>query len=500
MFNIIAAVCQHNNGIGYRGSMPWGKIKKDMDYFKRNTTGNIVIMGRATWQSLPDNGLPGRELIVITHYTSHYKNLEKTNQKTSQKTNSPKTKNITFVSSFKKALQIAARRNITPWVIGGGEIYKEAVKHPKCKYIHITEISNEDWINELPLCDTYFPKIPEHFEVLSSYKTDDGPYELNFKIYQNVWDLESQEYQYLNSMFNILENGEIKKDRTGTGTKSIFGETLRFRLYNSTQVIMPLLTTKKMFWRGVVEELLFFLRGDVDSHLLESKGINIWKGNTSREFLDGCGLDYMEAGALGKSYGWQWRRAGAPWMGKSFDYSTLPFEEQGVDQIKDVIKLLLEQPHSRRIVLNAWNPVDLNEMCLPPCHMIYVFNTSFDKNTNQTRLNCHMTQRSGDMFLGIPFNIASVSLLTTIIATAVGMQPGEIMISVVDAHIYLNHIEQTKEQLTRKPYCFPTIEIPKLNAAADLQKILRDIESLKYEDIIIKGYKCHPHIKAVMAV
>ncbi len=287
--------------------------------------------------------------------------------------------------------------------------------------------------------------------------------------------MNQEEQNYLNLINNILTNGNERSDRTGVGTKSIFGTQLRFSLENDT---LPLLTTKKVFFRGIVEELLFFLRGDTDTKKLEAKGINIWKGNTSREFLDKKGLLDLSEGDMGKGYGWQWRNFG----GDNFNYV------KGVDQIANVIKSLKEDPYSRRHIVSAWNPQQLNQMALPPCHAFFQFYVHNDE------LSCQWTQRSVDCGAGLPFNIASYGLLTHIIAKTVGLKAKEVIFSGGDTHCYLNHIDALKEQMKRVPNIFPTITINK-----KLTNI-QDIENLRFEDFELKNYNPYSAIKMEMAI
>lgn len=279
----------------------------------------------------------------------------------------------------------------------------------------------------------------------------------------------------------ILQSGEVHSDRTGTGTRSVFGRQLRFDIRNG---VFPLLTTKKTFFRGIVEELLFFLRGDHDNRKLQAKGVHIWDGNTSREGLDKNGLTHLQTHDLGLAYGVQWRAAGAELGDIDTDY-----RGKGIDQIRNVIDLLRNDPNSRRIIINAWNVPQLEDMALPPCHALYQFYVN-----NQNELSCMMYQRSVDLFLGNPFNIASTALLTRILAKVSGLEPGEIIISMGNTHIYENHLDQVKRQLERIPLKFPTLDIAKpLNS-------IEDIEALQFEDFDLKDYHCWPGIKAPMAV
>lgn len=284
----------------------------------------------------------------------------------------------------------------------------------------------------------------------------------------------NNEYMYLNALKDIIENGEKRNTRNSI-TYSKFSVKLDFDISNS----FPLLTTKKMYMKGIIHELLWFISGNTNSKDLENNNVNIWKGNTSREFLDSVKLYNYEEGDCGPIYGFQWRHFGAKYKGMHENYN-----EQGIDQLQNCINLIKNNPSSRRIFMSAWNPVDLEEMCLPPCHVSYQFYVSSNKE-----LSCIMYQRSADMFLGIPFNIASVSLLTYIIAHLTDTTPHKISIMIGDAHIYENHIEQVKLQLSRVVYEPPILKI---------NKKYDNINDYKYEDFKVENYKCHPNIKADM--
>ncbi len=295
-----------------------------------------------------------------------------------------------------------------------------------------------------------------------------------------------EELEYLKLLTKIVEKGNQKSDRTGVGIYSLFGTQLRFSLEDGK---VPMLTTKKIFAKGVVEELLFFLRGETDTTKLEAKGVNIWKGNTRREFLDKIGLKHLPEGHMGKMYGHQWRRFGA--HDEVADYESGAYESAptGIDQIQKVIDLLKTDPNSRRIVVNSWNVKDLDRMCLAPCHPMFQFYVS-----NGNELSCCFYMRSVDMFLGFPFNLLSYAVLTRIIAAAVGMEAKELIFAGGDTHIYTNHMEQVKTQLSREPFEFPTMEIHK-----ELKSI-KDIEALEFSDFEFQGYQSHSAIKAEMAI
>ena len=263
--------------------------------------------------------------------------------------------------------------------------------------------------------------------------------------------------QYLDLLKKIMNEGAVKTDRTGTGTKSIFGYQMRFNLADG----FPLLTTKKVFTRGIIEELLWFLAGDTNKKHLQEKNVHIW---------DEWGDD--ETGELGPVYGHQWR---------AWD----TYDGGHIDQIANVVDLIKNHPDSRRILVNAWNVAQVDQMALPPCHCLFQFYVADGK------LSCQLYQRSADVFLGVPFNIASYALLTMMLAQVCGLEPGEFVHTTGDTHLYLNHMEQVKEQLSRTPRPLPTM---KLNPE------VKDIFSFKVEDFTLEGYDPWPAIKAPVAV
>ncbi|HEY3073875.1 MAG TPA: thymidylate synthase [Burkholderiales bacterium] len=264
------------------------------------------------------------------------------------------------------------------------------------------------------------------------------------------------ERHYLDLLADVLAHGARKSDRTGTGTLSVFGRQLRFALDKS----FPLLTTKKLHLKSILYELLWFLSGDTNVKWLQERGVTIWD-----EWAD-------ERGELGPVYGYQWRHWRTP-------------DGREIDQIAQVITNLRSRPDSRRHIVSAWNPADVDKMALPPCHALFQFYVA------EGRLSCQMYQRSADLFLGVPFNIASYSLLTLMVAQVTGLQPGEFVLTLGDAHLYLNHLEQAREQLTRSPRPFPRM---RLNPAR------RELLEFEYKDFTLEGYEPHPAIKAPIAV
>ncbi|VBB34057.1 unnamed protein product [Acanthocheilonema viteae] len=285
------------------------------------------------------------------------------------------------------------------------------------------------------------------------------------------------EKKYLNQISYILKNGEKIIDRTGVGTISVFGMHSIYSLRNG---VVPVLTTKRVFWKGVVEELLWFIRGDTNAKHLSEKGVKIWDANGSRQFLDQCGFTDRSEGDLGPVYGFQWRHCGAEYRGMDADYTN-----QGIDQLSEIINLIKNEPNSRRIILNAWNVRDLKQMALPPCHTLAQF------AVRNGELSCQLYQRSGDMGLGVPFNLASYGLLTHMIAHICDLKAGYLCHVLGDAHVYVNHIDALQEQLKRQPQPFPTVRFV---------GNIKTIDDFTYESIILENYQPMPTIKMTMAI
>ncbi len=263
--------------------------------------------------------------------------------------------------------------------------------------------------------------------------------------------------QYLDLLRDALDNGVQRSDRTGTGTLGLFGRQLRFDLSDG----FPLVTTKKLHVKSIIYELLWFLRGDTNARWLQERGVSIWD-----EWAD------PETGELGPVYGKQWRSWAAP-------------DGRTIDQMANVMDQIRANPHSRRLLVSAWNPAEVDEMALPPCHCLFQFHVA------DGRLSCQLYQRSADIFLGVPFNIASYALLTMMAAQAAGLKPGDFVHTFGDAHLYLNHVDQAREQLSRTLRPLPAM---RLNPA------VTDLFGFAYEDFTLENYDPHPHIKAKVAV
>ena len=297
----------------------------------------------------------------------------------------------------------------------------------------------------------------------------------------NQFPMRHEENQYLNLIEDILSEGSTEEGRNGT-TLTVIGAAMHFSL-NDRRV--PFLTTKRLAWKTCLKELLWFIRGDTDNALLQAQNVHIWDGNASRDFLDSRGLVHRAEGDLGPIYGFQWRNFGGDYEyeGGSNEGDSL---RKGVDQLQSVIDALKdpERRTSRRLIISAWNPCQLNEMALPPCHVLMQFHV-----TGGTRLSCSLYQRSGDVGLGVPFNIASYSMLTHLLAHHCGLDAHEFVYHLGNAHIYDDHVEALKEQLQREPHEFPQVAIRALH---------ENIDDYQVGDFEVQGYQCHETIPMTM--
>jgi dihydrofolate reductase/thymidylate synthase len=459
-FSCILARDIYNGGIGYQNKLPW-IIKEDLEYFKYiTTTGgekeNIVIMGKNTFLSLGEKPLKNRINIVVS---STLKDRE----------------GVFIVPSLNSALRLS--KNFSGiryvFVIGGVKLLEQAFYHQLLESIYITAVKPVNIIKY----DTFFNlDIPTNFELVKIHKMETRDFSLVFEKYNHI--TMTQEKQYLELLHHVLTKGDEKNDRTGVGTLSYFSPQIYFDLSET----FPLLTTKRVPLRIVFEELMWFLRGQTNNKILQDKGVHIWDGNSSKEYMKRVGLSHYPEGELGPIYGAQWRNFG----GDHDTDKTNHIEEGGIDQIKDVIHQLRTNPDSRRMIVCAWNPKALQQMALPPCHILFQFYVQSKKY-----LDCKLTIRSNDLFLGAPFNIASYSLLVYMIAAMTGYTPGKLVYSIGDAHIYKNHIEQVKEQISRPLRSFPKVFI---------KRIPENIEEFEFSDFEVINYDPHPTIKAEMAV
>jgi thymidylate synthase len=326
-------------------------------------------------------------------------------------------------------------------------------------------------------------KIPNNYIPYEYYISYEDDNKIHYKFMLINTRIEKKEYpesNYLNLLEEIIYTGNTRKTRNGF-TNSTFGRTIEYDISEK----FPLLTTKKVFFRGIIEELLFFLRGKTDSKLLEEKGINIWKGNTSTEFINSVGLSYKE-GDMGPMYGFNWLHYNAKYNGCDSDYTN-----QGFNQLEHVIKLLKEDPYSRRIIMTSYNPSVASEGVLYPCHGISI--QFYVRDFNNTKyVSCSMYQRSADIACGVPYNIASYAALVYILCSYLGddYKPDRLIINFGDVHLYEEHINEALVQIKRIPYDFPELEIKKF----------KNFNDLKFEDFNLINYNSHEAIKFVMKV
>jgi thymidylate synthase len=449
--------------------LPWN-IKEDKMFFRkitmeRNEGGecNYLICGYNTWyHNLKDLKIKSRKFIVINR---DIETIEQMDSKTYF------INNIELLNDL--ILELKDLNKLI--VIGGRGVYSYFLQNPKLlNNIYITQIKKKY------KGDIYFPfENIKYFKLISCKRviTKDN-IKLDFCKY--IIDKKyNEENQYLLLVDKIIKKGIESDDRTGTGIISYFGSQCEYDLSNDT---IPILTTKKVFLKGIIEELLWFLKGQTDNKILKDKGVKIWNGNSTRQFLNSRGLQRLNPDDCGAIYGFQARRFGTEYKDCKTNY-----EGKGFDQISYVINEIKNNPNSRRIVLSMWNPQDLKNMSLPPCHILYNFRVYGNK------LCLSMYQRSGDIMLGVPFNITSSCLLLHIIAKLTGKIAWKFIHSIGDNHIYNNHINAAYKQLKRNPLGFPKLII-------NNNKQFNRVEDFEYSDFNIIGYMYHKPLKMKMAV
>lgn len=460
--NIIIAI-DPNFVIGYNNRIPWPKdeYKEDLKHFRKITSNtnltNYLICGYKTYESMKGIKLKNRRLVVINKYAIgiDYHGED----------------NSIHVKDIGKALDVCKNHKELGkcdkiFLIGGKKSIEEGLLDYNIDTVYLTQIKKK-----------YKGDVLINPEVFSEFQLNKVEKIRNMHFCEYKYGTLSQEHQYLDIIRKILSEGILCDDRTGVGIKSIFGVQMHFDLSQH----FPLLTTKKMFTRGITEELLWFLRGETDAKILQEKKVRIWDGNSTRKFLDKVGLSHLEEGDIGAAYGFQFRHFGADYVNCHTDYSG-----KGFDQVAYVLDLIRNNPNSRRIIMSLWNPPFLKKAVLPPCHMTYQFRVYGDT------LSCSMYQRSGDIGLGVPFNIASASLMTYLFAHMTGLKPGKLVHTIGDAHIYLNHIRAMEEQIKRKPLPFPKLRIK--------DRDQKKVEDYLASDFEVLGYMSHPRIAMDMAV
>jgi dihydrofolate reductase / thymidylate synthase len=484
-FNIIVSLNNHNL-IGENNDLLINS-KKDLRNFQKITTEgnhkNILIMGYKTWLSIPESKRPLKDRYNIILSRNH---------------SIKEDKDTKLYSSLDEAFIFCKDLKGKIFIIGGTQIFNECLKYKEnLSKIYLTKFNDDyqprDTTHSFPI--KLFENMKEisissieseicnrpHIDnrekgFLQEYLTETytKSIQFTFNIYQNKNEINEDEYQYLNLLKKVLNEG-IETDSRNSKVLSLFGERMIFDLSKD----FPLLTTKKVGYKTVLRELLWFINGSTSNQELVNKNVHIWSLNSSKEFLESRNLDYEE-GDLGPVYGFQWRHFGAEYKDFNTDYN-----EKGIDQLKYIINLIKKDPTSRRIIMSSWNPVDLDKMVLPPCHVLCQFNVDLKNN----HLNCQLYQRSGDMFLGVPFNIASYAFLTCIIAKLTGYQPGKLIHILGDTHIYDSHIESVCTQIKRIPYKFPQLTI---------SDSLTDIDNINEEYFKLENYIYHDKISAPM--
>ncbi len=457
-FKLIVAVDQ-KLGIGKNNGISW-KNKTDLRFFRKktlevpenSTKQNMIIMGRKTFDSIGKE-LPNRINVVLSR------------NKMENVLNFQDLKHL-FLYIEKNKEQINS-----VFIIGGSQIYKLFLDLRIISEMYVSRIEGN--YN----CDIFLTENYENNMILQKTlieKNNNEELKIDYYTFNNII-----ENKYLDLMKDILINGNDTLDRTKVGTLSKFGCSLTYDISNN---VLPLLTTKRIFFRGIIEELFWFLSGSTDAKKLQERGVKIWDGNSSREFLDSRNLNHLEVGDIGAGYGFQLRHFGENYINCNSEY-------KGFDQLKYVIDLIKTDPNSRRILFSYWNPKDLNTVSLNPCHLLYQFYC----NIKTQEISCCLYQRSSDYFLANNFNVVSAVVLTHLIGYLTGYTPKNFTHFMGDTHIYKNHIEQTKIQLTRKPKNFPLLFI-------NPKKPINDITDFDINDLFLFNYEPLATIKAEMAI
>lgn len=435
-------------------TMAW-KVPEELKLFREKTRDGILIMGRTTIESLPVLG-HNRTILGLTRQTTP-----------------PSTANeVRWFSCLEQAYNYARETwpGRTIWIGGGANLYKQVLSDPwrkKVERVHLS-IMTEEYPCDISINIDW-----------SSWVYIEPPRHNTHFSHSILYHSPGDEQDYLQVLEDVLLKGQPKIGRNGK-TQSLFFKTMSFDLNHG----FPLLTTKKMFLRGVIEELLFFLRGDTDSTILEKKGVRIWQGNTNREFLTNNGFPNRKPGLMGPLYGFQWRFYGA-----EYDEETgqpKPGQE-GKDQLAELIENIRRDPHSRRLLMTDYNPSQAQQGVLFPCHSLIL-----QCYVRDLYLDMSVYNRSQDVFLGVPFNIASSALLLILLSKMTGYHPGHLHMCMGDVHLYEQHLNAAREQLARTRYALPRLHVNKA-----LHNI-KDLTELKYEDFQLDHYLCHPAIHAEM--
>ena len=476
-------------GIGKNNNLPW-RLTHEIQNFKKITTGsrinnkiNAVIMGRKTWESIPNKfkPLPNRINIILTKQENFLQDKLYTDTFACSSIDTA----IDYINDYSSKILNKTINEI--FIIGGSSLYQEAINRTDLINLYITEVYHDFE------CDTFFPSrkvYQANYNLLtcSNFVKENDIHYRYYKYQKNDYDLESQnpyknleEQQYLDILYKIGLQGIKRGDRTGTGTISVFGETQKFDLRET----FPILTTKRIFFKAVFEELMLYLRGQTDNKILNQKNIHIWDGNTSRDFLDSRKLYSYEEGDMGETYGFNFRHYGGDYKGCSHPYIK---GKDGFDQLQNVINLIKHNPESRRIIINLWNPYTEHKAALPSCLCWYQFYV----NPYQKSLSLLINLRSSDFFLANNWNVCTGALLVHLLCNLpeIDLSPGDLTVISGDTHLYINHLEQVEENLKRRPRPYPKL----------LVKSKKNIEDYEFEDLTLLGYQPYPNIKADMAV
>lgn len=415
-YKLIVAV-DSMDGIGKNGVIPWN-IPVDIKHFKDYTSGQIIIMGRKTWDSLVNKPLPNRLNVIIS--------------KTLKQSDITQYENTIVFNSYESCIHSLNSRKEDKIVIGGADIY--------LMFRNLIDEMSITYIDKHYYCDVFMSFDTKDFKCVSNTVYSD------FKI--QIWKyVNREEMKMLDLTRSILKHGDYRMDRTGVGTKSLFSPNqLRFDLTNNN---FPMATTRKLPLRHIFEELMWFSRGQSDVSILNQKGITVWDKNTTQEFINEQKLEIsLKSKDLGVSYGFNMRHFGAQYQDCHTDYTG-----QGFDQLSDIITALKNKSSSRRLIISLWNPAEMKKTALPPCMYLYQFYVD-----SQGQLSCKASQRSSDT-LAIHWNIATASLLTILLANFCGLQVKELIWSPADTHVYMNHLEGVKEWISRTPQRYPKLYI-----------------------------------------
>jgi len=459
--NLIVAV-DSKYGIGKDNSIPWGRITEDMRFFKDATTESIVIMGRKTWESIGEKPLPDRTNFVISSTMPESRMVCRTLTEALERSHQVHN----TLSPIYKPLSPQTDK---VFIIGGSKVYEEAVNffYDDIESIYMTAVKGDF------KCDTFFPVLDQNkFKLTMASKgklTELNGISYRFLRYDKCSD--AKEYDYLYILRNIITNGDKRETRNGA-TRSLFSERLEFDLSS----YFPMATIRRTPIKWIFEELMWIIRGQTNTKILENKGIHIWKGNSSREFLDSKGLEHFKEGEIGPTYGFLMRNFGA-----DFEHHTSYnnefeqiFERSGIDQLQNILKKIKETPHDRRLIISLWDPYNVDKCALPPCLRDYQFYVANGK------LSCQATLRSSDAPVALHWNICTASLFTHLCASYCDLNVGKLTMIIGDAHIYEEHVKEVEENLLKRtPRPYPILRVMKKR---------NNIEDYEFNDLEIIGY------------